>query len=303
MSYTRSCIIAFLVLLLCTAAVTGEECPEEEPLKHYFGPASIVCPCFAAGEEAGIVVDAPADHYPIQILRIGIGWGSQFGGSAQQIEEAINIYASGLPNPGTLLHTLPGPVLTDGAINEFNIESQLGEVIISSGPFTVTLKFLNPNAGDPFSPSTMHDGVDCQTGKNVVYAIPGGWYDACDLGITGDWIFYVIYRRVNCLTGTNEEQFVINGTPAYLWTAQPNPFGSSTRIDFYLAKESSAYLTVYDIKGGKVAELANRIYMPGRHSIHWDGTDMKARRLASGVYFFELRVDNFRSVQKVIISR
>jgi hypothetical protein len=199
--------------------------------------------------------------------------------------------------------TLPGPVLTDGAINEFNIESQLGEVIVDSGPFTVTLKFLNPNAGDPWAPSMIHDGNGCQSGKNVVKAIPGGWLDACLLGVTGDWVVYVIYRQVNCLTGVHEEQLVLNGTPAYLWTAQPNPFSSSTRIDFYLAEQNTASLNVYNVMGRKVAVLTERAYIPGRHTITWNGRDLNSRHLSSGVYFFELRVGDYRSVQKVIISR
>lgn len=303
MSYLQLYRIVLIVMLVCSANIAAQECPEEPPLQHYTGTGAIVCPCFVAGEEAGAVFDAPAEHYPIQILRVGIGWASQFGGSTQQIEEAIKIYGAGLPDPGTPLYQLLGPVLTDGAINEFNLESQLGEVVIDSGPFTVTLKFLNSNAGDPYTPSMIHDGNGCQVGKNVVYAIPGGWYDAYFLGITGDWVVYVIYRQVECLTGIDEDQFVLNGTPAYLWTAQPNPFSSSTNIDFYLSEENTAQLNVYDVTGSKVATLINRSYVPGRHSIIWDGRDANSQRLSSGVYFFELRVENFRTVQKVIISR
>lgn len=303
MTYTHSYRIILILMLVVGSNIAAQECPEEPPLQHYTGTGSIVCPCFVAGEEAGAVFDAPVEHYPIQILRVGIGWASQFGGGTQQIEEAIKIYGGALPNPGSPLYQLLGPVLTDGAINEFNLESQLGVVTIDSGPFTVTLKFLNNNAGDPYTPSMIHDGNGCQAGKNVVYAIPGGWVDACALGVTGDWVVYVIYSQVDCLSGIDEEQFVLNGTPAYLWTAQPNPFSSSTRIDFYLSKENTAHLNVYDVRGCKVATLADRNYMPGKHSIIWDGRDVNSQPLTSGVYFFELRVENFRTVQKVIISR
>ncbi|MCA9003488.1 MAG: hypothetical protein KDB61_16300, partial [Planctomycetes bacterium] len=86
----------------------------------------------------------------------------------------------------------------DGFINEFDLTMYPGNRIINSGPFTVTLEFANDNAGNLFAPSTSYDTNGCQSGKNVVYAIPGGWNDACALGVGGDWQFHVIYRQVNC---------------------------------------------------------------------------------------------------------
>ena len=138
------------------------------------------------GEQAGAVFDLPAAEFPIEILRVGIGWGSQFGGTPQSLEQAIHIYAAGLPDPGAPIFTLPGPQLTDGVINQFDLAPIPGEIIINSGPFSVTLEFLNSNSGDIFAPSVVHDGNGCQAGKNVVFAIPGGWSDACLLGVTGD---------------------------------------------------------------------------------------------------------------------
>lgn len=187
-------IFVVAVLLLIPFINATAQCPEEPPLQNYTGTGTVACPCFVQGEEAGAILDAPMDMYPIEILRVGIGWASQYGGAFQQIEQAIHIYGSSLPDPGTPLFSLEGPQLSDGVINEFDLEPLPGEIVIGSGPFTVTLEFFNQNTGDPFAPTVVHDGNGCLSGKNVIYAIPGGWYDACDLGVTGDWIFYVVYR-------------------------------------------------------------------------------------------------------------
>ncbi len=144
------------------------------------------------------MLNLPPGDFPIEILRVGIGWGSQFGGSPNVLEEAIRIYGAGLPNPGTPIFSLDGPQLTDGVVNEFNLEPLPGEIIVNSGPFTVALEFQNSNAGDPFSPTVVHDGNGCQVGKNVIYAVPGGWLDACMAGVSGDWIFYVVWRPASC---------------------------------------------------------------------------------------------------------
>jgi hypothetical protein len=131
-----------------------------------------VCPCFAAGEEAGVVLDAPAEHYPIEILKVGIGWGSQFGGATPSLEGAVRVYAKGLPNPGAPVAQLEGPALSDGAINEFNLAVIPGGVVLDSGPFTVTLQLANPSP--LLGPSVVHDGNGCRPGKTSSSRSPGG---------------------------------------------------------------------------------------------------------------------------------
>lgn len=198
-------------LLIATRA--HAQCPELGPFKYYSGAGTVSCPCFVHSEQAGTVFTLPASEYPIEILKVGVGWGSQFGGSGQTLEEAIHIYAGGLPNPGTPIFSLIGPQLTDGAINEFNLGILPGEIRIESGPFTVTLEFFNTNAGDPFSPSVVHDGNGCQGGKNVVFAVPGGWSNACALGVTGDWVFYVKYRSLKVTAQGSPAQVVFSNIP------------------------------------------------------------------------------------------
>jgi len=296
---------AMLISLNFSATPCAQVCPDstEYSLQNYIGGGTVACPCFVQGEEAGAVLNAPAEHYPIQILRVGIGWGSYIGGAPQQVEEGIQIYGSQLPNPGASLYALIGPYLTDGAINEFNFEEELGEVVIESGPFTVTLRFVNDNAGDPFAPSVVHDGNGCQIGRNVIYAIPGGWMDACSAGITGDWVIYVVYRRVCPPNGVDEEYVLSNRVPAFLGSAQPNPFSSSTLIDFFLAHDAKLRLDVYDIRGSKVATLADSSFPAGRHSVVWNGESELSGRLAAGVYFVALQVGDFKTVRKAIIVR
>ncbi len=216
------------VKAVCTwAIVTGwtmvgadayAQCTEQGPLQNYTGGGQAVCPCFAVGEQAGAVFSLPASAYPIEILKVGIGWASQFGGSPQQLEQAIHIYRGGLPNPGSPIFTLPGPVLTDGAINQFNIQPLPGNKIIPSGPFTVTLEFANPNAGDLFAPTVVHDANGCTPGKNVVFAIPGGWTDACQLGVTGDWVFFVRYRSLKSIAAVDPSPLVFSNAPAHQTT-------------------------------------------------------------------------------------
>ncbi|HEX5131679.1 MAG TPA: FlgD immunoglobulin-like domain containing protein [Candidatus Krumholzibacteria bacterium] len=203
-------------VLLWAAADARAQCTEQI-FQNVNGPGQVACPCFVAGEQAGAVFQLPASAYPIEITRVGIGWGSQFGGTGQSVEAAINIYGGGLPSPGSPIFSLVGPQLTDGVVNEFNLAPIPGEIIVNSGPFMVALEFYNENAGNFFAPSIVHDGNGCQSGKNTVYS-GGVWFDACALGVTGDWVIYVKYRSLNVTAATNTNEITFSGVPAYQTT-------------------------------------------------------------------------------------
>ena len=301
-SVFRFVVLGFVGVALF-AGVSPAQCPEEPPLQNFSSSSPIVCPCFISGEEAGSVFSAPLNHYPLEILRVGIAWGSQFGGSPQSLEQGINIYSKGLPDPGTPIFTLPGPQLTDGFINEFNLEPFPGEIVVSQDPFSVTLEFLNQNAGDIFAPSVVHDGNGCQPGLNLVNAIPGGWVDACLVGVTGDWVFYVVYRPCTSTTSVGDEPFIASTAPAILMPAAPNPFTGSTRLEFFLAKSGPTIISVFNASGRRVANLADQTYGAGSHRLTWNGRDDGGSKLAVGVYFVELRAGNYRSMRKIILKR
>jgi hypothetical protein len=292
--------LALLGILGPMASIAFAQCAEAPQLQNYTGTGQTVCPCFAENEQAGAVFTAPPGDYPLEILRVGIGWGSQFGGNPAQIENAINIYQGGLPNPGTPIFSLAGPQMTDGVINLFDLEPLPGNIVIPSGPFTVTLEFLNPST--LYGPSVVHDGNGCQSGKNVVYAIPGGWTNACALGVTGDWVFFVVYRPCDPATGIGDEPRVISTVAARLMPARPNPFDEGTDIEFFLAEPGRARVDVYDVTGKHVASLVDGSFSQGSNSVAWDGRGTDGRRLPSGIYFVRLQAAGEQSVKKVLLT-
>ena len=93
----------------------------------------------------------------------------------------------------------------------------------------------------------VHDGNGCIPGRNVIFAIPGGWTDACVAGLSGDWVVQVTYRQVNC-AATDVEEFVVTNVPVAVYQPQPNPFTAATNIRFHLAQSEHVSLEVYDIR-------------------------------------------------------
>ena len=69
----------------------------------------------------------------------------------------------------------------------------------------------------------------------------------------------------------------------------PNPFNPSTRIEFTLLREARTTLRIYAATGRLVTTLLDRDMPAGRHGVTWDGLNSRSQRVATGVYFYQLR--------------
>jgi hypothetical protein len=69
----------------------------------------------------------------------------------------------------------------------------------------------------------------------------------------------------------------------------PNPFNPETRISFSVPQSGRVTLRIYDPAGRLVATLVDRDMPAGSHGVTWRGLDGHGRRVASGVYFYQLR--------------
>ncbi len=85
----------------------------------------------------------------------------------------------------------------------------------------------------------------------------------------------------------------------------PNPFNSTTHIQFSLHQSSYISLTVFDIQGKQVIELIspNKIYSIGNHSISWNGKNKNNEILSSGVYFLALDAGDKQSFHKLFLLK
>ena len=104
-----------------------------------------------------------------------------------------------LVNQGGGNAVIVAPTLTADVMNEYRFLDPPTDAIPLSVPvsagqsFVVSLLLLNQSAGGaPFAPSVVYDQDGCQPGTNAVDVIPGGWSDACPLGVTGDWVIRAV---------------------------------------------------------------------------------------------------------------
>ena len=98
------------------------------------------------------------------------------------------------------------------------------------------------------------------------------------------------------ITGFGQKDEVISGIPEIFALGQnyPNPFNPSTFIQYQLPKACRVLLTVYNIKGQKVAALVDKIQSAGYYRVEWhpDG-------LPSGIYVYKLKANGYINSNKM----
>ncbi len=83
----------------------------------------------------------------------------------------------------------------------------------------------------------------------------------------------------------------------------PNPFNPETTIRFGLSKSSKVNLNIYNIKGQLVKQLVNGSMDQGYHKVKWNGDDNNGRKVASGVYFYNLETPGKSLAHKMLLLK
>ncbi|MFA4924392.1 MAG: phospholipase D-like domain-containing protein, partial [Ignavibacteriaceae bacterium] len=78
----------------------------------------------------------------------------------------------------------------------------------------------------------------------------------------------------------------------------PNPFNPSTTIQYSLKESGKVELTVYNLLGQKVLTLVNEFQNSGSHLVKFD-----ASQLASGIYIYQIRANNFSASKKLLLLK
>lgn len=104
------------------------------------------------------------------------------------------------------------------------------------------------------------------------------------------------------LTGIESpEDAAVLITAVHLFQNQPNPFSPETRIEFDLPRAGRVELKVYAVRGRLVRTLVEDRRAAGSHSVRWDGRDEAGRKVASGVYFYNLAAPGINESRKMIL--
>ncbi len=176
--------------------------------------------------------------------------------------------------------------------------------------------FINPNTG-----------FTCPGGYNILKTTDGG-FNWIQHSISNLYHFNSVYF-INNYTGfiagddgmimktTNGGNVFVNSITNNipdkfsLYQNYPNPFNPTTKIkfdigDFPLRRGVGGMtsLKIYDLIGKEIATLVNEQLNPGTYEVTFDARQPGlGSNLPSGVYFYQLRTDNFLQTKKLILLK
>ena len=86
--------------------------------------------------------------------------------------------------------------------------------------------------------------------------------------------------------------------------SRPSPFSTQTVIQYAIPSPGSAVrLKVYSVDGRLVRTLVDGHATPGVHTVNWNGLDNNGRRVANGVYLYQLQTVKGNLDRKVFYIR
>ena len=221
---------------------------------------------------------------------------------------------SGMIMPGHLYHedidpdhpaTLSPAYLTDMIRNQLGFEG----VIISDGMFMRAIQdhygffesvkmAINAGMDILLYSANVHDG------EPLVPQIVDFVEEQVNAGTIERQTIEASYARImqmkdeNLPTSASELAGAAEVPEDFNLASYPNPFNPATTISFELPRPEQVSLSVYDIQGRLVAELANGVLGSGRHSFAFD-----ASRLSSGVYVYRLIAGDRHLARKMMLVK
>jgi hypothetical protein len=78
----------------------------------------------------------------------------------------------------------------------------------------------------------------------------------------------------------------------------PNPCNAQTTIQYFLPKQSTVSIDIYDILGRKIETLTQGMKPAGKHQAIWD-----AREKSSGIYFYRIKAGDNVEMKKMVLIK
>ncbi len=138
------------------------------------------------------------------------------------------------------------------------------------------------------------------------------WKDEyLELSARPDWVNIFIADRegktpgpgLQLITGIENDNTDFSIPESFILASNyPNPFNNGTIINYTVPSSLAnqmAELTIYDYLGQKVTTLVKSILPSGNYFTRWSGKDESGNSVASGIYFYSLKIGGERYIGKM----
>jgi len=109
------------------------------------------------------------------------------------------------------------------------------------------------------------------------------------------------HGTIDGLTDVSEENIPASD---FSLTNFPNPFNPSTEISFTAKKAENAKIEIYNIKGQHIREFKMDNVKCKMNKIIWNGSDQSGHPVASGIYYYTLKLDGkLEAARKMVLLK
>ena len=238
--------------------------------------------------------------------------------SAREVELAPGGYSavvspdnSSMPSYSRVVDRL---VVDEGASLEAALPSPGGSAVVSGSVVRADGRDLTTTYIYAYRPETgLLVGASVEAGRYILDLPPGSYELAARFYREGEYVA----RKLGQLAVDGDRPWDITlGDPTAVEETQtaalprlalrqnyPNPFNSSTAIEFTTSVGGRVAISLYDLLGQRVRDLASGEWAAGNHVVRWDGRDDEGRPLATGVYLYSLETAAGIATRKSLLLR
>jgi len=112
------------------------------------------------------------------------------------------------------------------------------------------------------------------------------------------WIYTWIGDTTHVTVGIDDMDGPVVAREFSLAQNYPNPFNPVTNIDYTLGTAGKVDVKIFNLLGAEIVHLVNAYQPAGAYSVQWD-----AANVSSGVYFYQLKSDNFTTTKKMVLMK
>lgn len=110
---------------------------------------------------------------------------------------------------------------------------------------------------------------------------------------------YLFYNQSNPLGISNEPDHLVENK---VFIA-PNPFNNKCSINIYSPNSNDLEINIFDLRGRVVKYLVNKRVHSGMHRFSWNGYDNIGNTVASGTYFYIVRLGDLKYSGKLLLLK
>jgi hypothetical protein len=133
--------------------------------------------------------------------------------------------------------------------------------------------------------------------------VPTGTLDMKVITSQYDETYQVTSRYLADFTPVANDDPENNLSPMILLGNYPNPFNPNTTIAFRVKSPQPIQIEIYNTKGQIIRTLKKDVKVSGDNNLIWNAKDENGRKVAAGLYLYNIKGGKFTSSKKMILLK